>query len=59
MAFADSWAPIGYIPGLRCVSQRRELSIMIRLTLSGTIDKSHWAHPLGRADIVVVVQYFP
>jgi transposase len=40
------------------VSKRRELSTVIALTLSGTIDKRHFEHALGAMDMLVALKHF-
>ena len=52
-----TWAPIGQTPILRRISKRRELSTVIGLTLSGKIYKRHFEHPIGAADILVMLRH--
>src|SRR5262245_16889672 len=54
---ATPWAPIGQTPVLRRVSKRRELSTVVALTLSGKIDKRHFGHAMGGAEIVVALRH--
>jgi transposase len=56
---ATTWAPIGQTPILRRLSQRRELSTVIGLTLSGKIYKRHFEHPIGAEDILVLLRQLP
>ena len=55
---ATTWAPMGQTPSLRRLSQRRALSTVIGLTLSGTIDKRHVEHPSGAEDILVTLRHW-
>jgi hypothetical protein len=54
---ATTWAPIGHAPILRRMRTRRELSTVIGLTLTGTIDKRHVAHAIGATDILVALRH--
>jgi transposase len=54
---ATTGAPIGQTPILRRLSQRRQLSTVIGLTLSGKIYKRHFEHPIGAEDILVMLQH--
>jgi hypothetical protein len=51
-----AWAPIGQTPRLRRMSQRRELSTVIGLTLTGKRDKRHVEHALGAPDSLVALR---
>jgi hypothetical protein len=53
-----TWAPKGQTPILRRVSQRRALSTVIGLTLSGRIDTRHVAHAICGEDIVTTLWHF-
>ena len=53
-----TWAPRGRTPVLRRVSQRRALSTVIGLTLSGRIYKRHFAHAICGDDMVVPLRHF-
>jgi transposase len=53
-----TWASKGQTPVLRRVSQRRELSTVIGLTLSGRIDKRHFAHAICGEDVVIILRHF-
>jgi transposase len=54
----STWAPRGQTPILRRVSQRRALSTVIGLTLSGRIYKRHFEQAIGGDDIVVALRHF-
>jgi transposase len=53
-----TWAPMGRTPILRRVSQRRALSTVIGLTLSGRIYKRHFAHAICGDDMVITLRHF-
>jgi transposase len=53
-----TWAPMGQTPILQRVSKRRELSTVIGLTLSGRIDKRHFAHAICGEDMVLTLRHF-
>jgi transposase len=53
-----TWAPKGQTPALRRICQRRELSTVIGVTLSGRIYKRHFAHAIGGEDIVLTLRHF-
>jgi transposase len=53
-----TWAPRGQTPILRRVSQRREWSTVIGLTLSGKIYKRHFEHAIGAIDILIALKHF-
>jgi transposase len=53
-----TWAPIGRTPILQRVSQRRALSTVIGLTLSGRIYKRHFAHAICGDDMVLTLRHF-
>jgi DDE superfamily endonuclease len=53
-----TWVPKGQTPILRRVSQRRELSTAIGLTLPGRIDKRHFAPAICGEDIVITLRHF-
>jgi hypothetical protein len=55
---ATTWASLGQIPILRRVSNRRELSTVVGLTLSGKIYKHHVPHAIGGVDMLVALQHF-
>jgi transposase len=55
---ATTWAPVGQTPVLRRVSQRRELSTVVGLTLSGKIYTRHFEHAVCGEDIVAALQHF-
>jgi transposase len=49
---------MGHTPVLRRVSQRRALSTVIGLTLSGRLYKRHFAHAIGGEDMVITLRHF-
>ena len=53
-----TWAPRGRTPVLRRVSQRRALSTVSGLTLSGRISKRHFAPALCGEDMVITLRHF-
>lgn len=53
-----TWAPRGQTPVLRRVSKRRARSTVIGLTLSGRIDKRHFAHAMRGEDMGTTLRHF-
>ena len=52
-----TWAPVGQTPVRQRVSKRRALSTVIGLTLSGRIDKRHFAHAICGDDMVITLRH--
>lgn len=55
---ATTWAPRGVTPVLCRVSQRRVLTSIVGLSLSGHIVKRHFTHSIKGADVVVALRHF-
>jgi transposase len=52
-----TWAPKGWTPVLKRVSQRRQVSTAIGLTTSGRVDKKHFDHAIHGEDTVAHWQH--
>lgn len=55
---ASTWAPLGQTPLLRRISQRRVLSTIAALSLSGHLFKRHFDHAVKGEDVVIALRHF-
>jgi transposase len=54
---ASTWAPIGHPTLLYRVSERRVLSTMIFLTLSGKLYRCHFPHAIKGDDVIIDLEH--